>query len=280
MSSIQLDTLLRFLGVSKEDEREVRRILDGTIPRVDFVNLGANGYGEDGFLVKKGRKMLGTMKTVNGKVVFVAKGEDNPEDEKPGIKMSGATKEGLAAQIAALQKVHDEAEEDDSVEGIPEAVLQILGVTKEAEPEDKQEAKPEKDPEPASESTMDVPIGLEGLVKGLTDAAGASAETDEFKTLMGQLFGLLAPEQQALAEVSKSFKGELAARDNKIAQLEAAVKALVQGVGASGLSFRIPDGTDTKPSAETKPDNPFAAAAGMNLSGIGDDPKRRYKLPQ
>ncbi len=97
---------------------------------------------------------------------------------------------------------------------------------------------------------------------------------------MGQLLGMLAPEQLAMAEVSKSMKTALDARDQKIAKLEATVKAIAQGALAGGLSLKIPDGTDTKPSAENKPDNPYAAAAGMNLAKVGDDPKRRYKLPQ
>jgi hypothetical protein len=283
VSSIHLKEIFRLLGVNK-DEKEVLRILDGTIPRVDFVNLGANGYGEEGFLVKKGRDMaVGTLQNVDGKWVFVAKGEGETEDkkdEKPGIKMSGATKQGLAAQIAALQKLHDEADEDDSAEGVPEEVLQVLGVVKDAEPEDKQEAKPEPDPKPAPEPEIQVPAHLQAMVKSITEAAGDAAESKEVQAQINALLGTLAPENQAVAAVSKRLDGELAEVKKHNAKLEKMVKALTQAGVAGG--YLIPDGTQTKQETtkKSKAPNPFGAAPGMDLSKVGDDPDAIYTIPQ
>ena len=282
MSSIHITEIFRLLGVKKEDEKEVLRILDGTIPRVDFVNLGANRYGEEGFLVKKGRDMFGSLQNVDGKWVFVAKGEgenDDKKDEKPGIKMSGATKQGLAAQIAALQKIHDEAAEDDSVEGIPEEVLQVLGVAKEAEPEDKQDAKPAEETPPA-EPEIPVPAHLQAMVKSITDAAGDAADSEEVQAQINAILGVLAPENQAVASVAKRFNSELAEVKEQNARLEKTLKALTEGVLASGYS--IPDGTQTQqaPTQKSKAPNKFGAAPGMDLSKVGADPDSTYTLPQ
>jgi hypothetical protein len=263
---MNLQTLLQLAGVQKE-EQDVLRIVDGDLERVDIVDLGANGYGEEGFLVKKGRKMLGKMTIKDGKFVFVTKEKD--EDEKPAtVKISTAVKDAVEAKVTELQEMLKGAEIDDDAEGIPDEVQRILGVKKEADPEVKEDEEAAADEPKATD--VPLPANLAALTKSIEEIAGDNADSEEIQAIVATLMGALSPEHQAVAAVSKRFDSEMAALKKQNTKLEETLKALTQSVATAG--FTIPDGSQhPAPAPTNNAPSKFSALPGVDLSTVGGD---------
>jgi hypothetical protein len=244
MSLIPQEILLRLFGMEKE-QRDVLRIVDGNTPRIDFVDLGANGEGETGFLVKKGRKMLGKL-TVNkdGTFGFVAKGADGETgDEKDtALKMSAKAKADLAAKLAAITKAVADAEEDDSIDGLPDELNALLAgmATKAAEPPAEEPPKAEPDPAPAADDgtfkvgDMTLDGDLAKMAKAIYEKAGDRAESDEFQAEMVEKFAplveLLDPQTHKTQQVAKRLDGEMAEIRKAMADLKAENDSLKAGM--------------------------------------------------
>jgi hypothetical protein len=210
-----LEEMLKLLGITEKDANAIR-LIDGVVPSVDFVDLGANGTGESGFLVKKGRR---PMKSPFGKLTVddngnfvltapVAKGAEGAETEI--AKLSKANKAALAelvtsqeTQLEALKKALSECEEDDAAEDMPEQIKTMLaglakGITVE---EPAAEADPEPDAEPttaepaAKSADADADDGTSG-----PDPVPAEPGTFEIGDLV--LTGNLATTAKAMAEAA------------------------------------------------------------------------------
>lgn len=117
--------------------RTATRLIDGVIPRVDFVDAGANGEGENGFLVKKNRKGSDTMPGMlqydekGEKWVIVQKSDDTAEATP--IKMSADSKAALTtvltaskAKLEALEKALGDSEDDAEATDLPEAIQTMV----------------------------------------------------------------------------------------------------------------------------------------------------------
>ena len=254
-----LEEMLKLLGITEKDA-SVLRLVDGVVPSVDFVDLGANGTGERGFLVKKGKKMpkpsIGQL-TVdeNGNYVLKAPVAKGADEETPAAKLSASNKAALAELVSAqeakleeLKKALDESEEDDSAEDMPETIKTILaglakGLTIE-EPaaevdadEPAAEAEPAAEPtakaaegEPAAEADADdgtFEIGdlvltgnLASIAKGMADAAGDSMDADEFATTFGALAQLQAKLNPSAA-TAQAVAGVSKRMDKELGELKA-----------------------------------------------------------
>lgn len=258
MNIIPQEILLRLLGMEKE-QRDVLRIVDGNLPRIDFVDLGANGEGETGFLVKKGRKMLGKL-TVNedGTFGFVAKGADDDKKDT-ALKMSAKAKADLAAKLAAITKAVEAAEEDNSIEGLPDELNALLAgmATKAAEPPAEDPPKAEPDPSPAADDgtfkvgDMTLDGDLAKAAKAIYEKAGDRAESDEFQAEMVEKFAplveLLDPQTHKTQQVAKRLDGEMADIRKEMAALKAENNSLKAGMfNPLVIPSGAPEGEPTK----------------------------------
>ncbi len=264
MNLIPQEILLRLLGMEKA-EQDVLRIVDGNTPRIDFVDLGANGEGETGFLVKKGRKMLGKLTVLaDGTFGFVAKGAEGDDKEKDtALKMSAKAKADLAAKLAAITKAVEAAEEDDSIDGLPEELNALLAgmATKAAEPpaEGTPAAEPEPEPAPAADDgtfkvgDMTLDGDLAKMAKAIYEKAGDRAESDEFQAEMVEKFAplveLLDPQTHKTQQVAKRLDGEMAEIRKEMATLKKENDALKAGMLSSMF---VPGGAPDPEAQPTK----------------------------
>lgn len=280
---ISIDELLKLLGITEKDA-EATRLVDGVVPAVHFVDLGANGEGENGFLVKKGRKtMLGKLtRDENGSFEFVKKsatGEESP------IKLSASNKAALVAmvddqksKIGELEKALEGAEEDDSAEDMPEAIKTILGgMAKAFEPEapaagapadptaaddgkavdDSQKSAtddPEPDPVPAADGAFTigetvVTGELAKYAEGLTKTAGEQMKDPEFAGALEQQIAGMAALQSKIdpGQAMATVSKRMDDRFTKLEQENADLRVKLDAMAAAGglPGLTVPDGVPT-----------------------------------
>lgn len=304
---MNLEELLKLLGIT-EKEALVRRIVDGVVPSVDFVDLGANGQGESGFIVKKGRNMVGTIsKDELGNFHFV-----QPERIAKAKKVPKGNKEALAALMAQqkaaldkLSKAMEDVEEDEESTEMPEEIKAILAemsksfgdepkpipepaetpkaeaapVTKGAEPAP--EAKP--DDKPADAFDLDGSVltgGLAQIAKGMTEAAEGIKDVELLGTLKTTLAGMAKLQQrldpasantQAMVAVNKRMDSEMADLKKQNSDLTAKLDAIM----ASGFLGMAPikDGAPTaEPTQKGAKNGAFSLPVGQDIgSFVGRD---------
>ena len=301
--SLTLEQLMELLGITKK-EASVLRLVDGVVPSIAYVDLGANGTGENGYLVKKGRTLMTTpmgtlQKDAQGNYIFatVAKAA-NPDAVKLSAANKSAVTEAIAAQetqIADLKKVLDESEEDDAITDLPESVKTLLagmakGVDIDEPKVDPEHAEPKTepiapvaknadgvgpDPVPAEPGTFAIgELVLTGnlatIAKGMADAAGEGLDEAELIAAIEPMMALQAkhtPNEattQAMATVTKRMDDKFAALATENAELKAAVMAMGAG-GLMGMGI-VPDGTQTAPTKKGKGnDAPAFLPCGQDL---------------
>lgn len=228
--NITLDEFMKMLESGKQITTATR-LIDGVVPRVDFVDAGANGEGENGFLVKKNRKGSQTM---DGQLTYneelqkweIVQKSAEGETEPTPIKMSADAKAALGdvlsaskAKIEALEKAIGSAEDDAEATDIPEAIQTMVtdlaadfGTTDKAKgkipPQFLQGKKPGKDEE---EMEDDKAKGKDKDAAKVKDAKksdpepeGETAETEPEGFSVGDLAvsGPLADIAKAMAEAA------------------------------------------------------------------------------
>lgn len=267
-----LDELLKLLGITEKDA-EATRLIDGVVPAVHFVDLGANGEGEGGFLVKKGRKdmKIGKLnRDENGNFDFVKKSAEDGDDP---VKLSAGNKAALVAlvethkaKIGELETALSGAEEDEAATGMPDAIKTILGgMAKSFETEeapaadDGATAEPSEksadgdgdgdttgpDPVPAADDTFTigetvVTGNLAKYAAGLAQAAGEQLKDNEFAAgFEQQIAGMAALQAQldpnsATNQAVAQVSKRMGDRFAKLEQENANMRAQIEALTAVG----------------------------------------------